>query len=58
MNYDMGSHLRFSLIAARHYPPGFMNYNYVYWDERGDLYATGSGEGESIEILFSLVGVF
>jgi len=54
----MGSHLRFSLIAARHYPPGFMNYNYVYWDERGDLYATGSGEGESIEILFSLVGVF
>ncbi len=58
MRYDMGNSLRFSLTAAQHRPPGFMNYDYKYWDEHGDLYGTGSGEGASTEVFISVDGAF
>jgi DNA-binding beta-propeller fold protein YncE len=58
IRYDMGSSLRISLIAAQHRPPGFMNYDYIYWDERGELYATGTGEGASTEVFISVAGAF
>jgi hypothetical protein len=52
----MGSSLRFSLIAAQHRPPGFMNYDYKYWDEEGELYGTGFGSGASTEVFISIDG--
>ena len=56
--YDMGSSMRLSLIASQHRPPGFMNYEYEYWDESGELTATGFGGGASTEVLMSLDGAF
>jgi DNA-binding beta-propeller fold protein YncE len=56
VRYDMGSSLRFSLIAAQHRPPGFMNYDYKYWDEEGELYGTGFGSGASTEVFISIDG--
>ena len=50
--------LRFSLIAAQHRPPGFMNYEYKYWDEGGELYGTGFGSGTSTEVFISVDGAF
>ena len=58
VRYDMGSSLRFSLTAAQHRPPGFMNYEYTYWDEQGELYGTGSGNGASTEVFISVDGAF
>jgi hypothetical protein len=58
LRYDMGDDLRFSLIAAQHRPPGFMNYEYTYWDEEGDLYGTGFGSGTSTEVFISVDGAF
>ena len=58
MKYDMGHSLRLSLTAAQHRPPGFMNYYYKYWDEQGELYGTGSGEGSSTEVFLSVDGAF
>ncbi len=56
--YDMGSSMRLSLIAAQHRPSGFMNYEYKYWDENGELYGTGFRSGVSTEVLVSLDGAF
>lgn len=56
--YDMGDSLRFSLIAAQHLPPRYMNYEYLYIDESGELYATGSYSGESTRIIISVDGAF
>ncbi len=58
VRYDMGDSLRLTLTAAQHRPIGYMNYEYIYWDERGDLYSTGSGDGISTEIFLSLDGAF
>jgi DNA-binding beta-propeller fold protein YncE len=58
MRYDMGDSLRLSLTAAQHRPPGFMNYEYEYWDESGDLYGTGFGDGASTEVFISVDGAF
>jgi DNA-binding beta-propeller fold protein YncE len=58
VRYDMGSSLRFSLIAAQHRPPRFMNYEYTYWDEEGELYGTGFGSGASTEVFVSVDGAF
>ena len=58
LRYDMGDDLRFSLIAAQHRPPGFMNYEYKYWDEGGELYGTGFGSGTSTEVFISVDGAF
>ncbi len=58
LRYDMGDDLRFSLIAAQHRPPGFMNYEYTYWDEEGELYGTGFGSGTSTEVFISVDGAF
>ncbi|MBD3184132.1 hypothetical protein GF312_17740 [Candidatus Poribacteria bacterium] len=56
--YDMGRAMRLSMIVAQHRPPGFMNYEYKYWDEQGELYNTGYGNGSSTEISLILDGVF
>ncbi len=58
LRYDMGDDLRFSLIAAQHRPPGFMNYEYTYKDEEGDLYGTWFGSGTSTEVFISVDGAF
>jgi hypothetical protein len=58
LRYDMGDDLRFSLIAAQHRPPGFMNYEYTFWDEEGELYGTGFGSGTSTEVFISVDGAF
>ena|GEM_PF-704599 len=58
VRYDMGSSLRFSLIAAQHRPARFMNYDYRYWDEEGELYGTGFGSGGSTEVFISVDGAF
>ena len=58
VRYDMGDSLRFSLIAAQHRPPGFMNYDYRYWDEEGELYGTGDYSGASTEVFISVDGAF
>jgi hypothetical protein len=50
--------MRLSLIAAQHRPPGFMNYEYEYWDESGELTATGFSSGASTQVLISLDGAF
>jgi DNA-binding beta-propeller fold protein YncE len=56
--YDIGSSMRLSLIAAQHRPPGFMNYEYRYWDENGELYGTGFGSGASTEVFIAIDGAF
>ena len=57
--YDMGDSLRFSFTVAQQYhPAGFMNYSYTYWEERGELYATGTGRGTSTEVFVSIDGAF
>lgn len=56
--YDVGESLRISLIATQHRPMGFMNYDYIYWDERGELYSTGLGRGVSTDIFVSVSGAF
>lgn len=56
--YDLGGHMRLSFIAAQHLPPGFMNYEYKYWDENGELYGTGSGKGSSTQVFISIDGIF
>lgn len=58
IRYDMGGSLRLTLTAAQHRPIGYMNYEYIYWDERGELYSTGAGNGRSTEFFISLDGVF
>ena len=58
MSYDMGDSLRLSLIAAQHRPSGFMNYEYTYIDEDGELVATGFGSGESTRVFVSIDGDF
>lgn len=58
VRYDMGDSLRLALTAVQHRPIGYMNYEYIYWDERGDLYSTGSGTGISTEVFISLDGAF
>jgi len=56
--YDIGNAVRLSLIAAQHRPPGFMNYEYKYWDEQGELYGTGFGSGTSTEVFIAVDGAF
>jgi len=58
VRYDMGRSLRLSLIAAQQFPAGFMNYEYTYIDESGELYATGSGSGVSTEVYIAIDGAF
>ncbi len=58
MNYDMGTALRLSLIAAYQLPGSFMDYKYKYWDEQGKLYSTGIGNGEGLEAFISIEGAF
>lgn len=58
MSYDMGTDLRLSFIAAQRKPPGFMNYDYEYWNEEGMLYATGLWSVVSTEVFISVDGAF
>jgi len=57
-SYDTGNSMRLTFVASQHRPMGYMNYDYIYWDETGMLYSTGFGEGTSTQVFIMIEGAF
>jgi DNA-binding beta-propeller fold protein YncE len=58
VSYDIGNSMRLSFTASQHRPMDYMNFDYIYYDEEGTLYSTGSGKGTSTQVFITIEGAF